>query len=664
MTVALAATPTPTQPGLPALIPTPPPTQSGFPTPVATPELMRSGRPEPEPASIVQAVINPATLYPESLDQMTMRTDFIVRASLMSATAATEAVSGEAGASTTYRPVHKLRFTAHEYLKGSGSSDILVVVRPVLQRGIYPAEAEARRQADRLLSQRNTTWDDRQALLFLIRETRDWYSSVYSLPDEAPVSSETQTVDTFVFPLMESEFRPVWAYAIDTLSRVWLPSNSAEVPADIETMQFITDGAKTPHPVISLADFRSQKEALDATLKAGEGIEGYVGCIQGKLAREQLLQVDPDWSTLTDEKRLSSGVAAGTEVFRERKGRSRYAADYHNYWLSGADMDLFRAVRIDDDSDPKNGYDHTLMTVRPMPAAIYNVHYNLQTYSSIPCNYKPDDAYVAWTVTVTAPAQTMHELFFDPVTLRQAQGERSPVGADGSNGVLKPASFTDANGASATIESLSYQPPGGSDQTGTVKLEVDPHTGLTDHVVDFIELDGSVSLSLNLAGATVDSANDTLSWSVSSQPWHDGDKLMVRIREGLPYAPAPQDLSVSLSEGSFTISWSAVTGADQYRVGYRAGGAEGEWTDLHATTGTSRTFSPEGGARRPSPLPTPPDPATEHPPGQPWRGTSSEAPTGLALLPWRCRLLTLCLTGLVPSTAPTGHAGQHEAPHV
>ena len=50
--------------------------------------------------------------------------------------------------------------------------------------------------------------------------------------------------------------------------------------------------------------------------------------------------------------------------------------------------------------------------------------------------------------------------------------------------------------------------------------------------MDFIELDGSVSLSLAVADATVDAANDTLIWSVPSPPWHDGDKLMVRIGEG------------------------------------------------------------------------------------------------------------------------------------
>ena len=471
-------------------------------------------------SSIGHGAINPENLYPKSLDQMISRSDVIVRATLRSATAATEAVGGE------HRPVQKLRFTVHEYVKGSGPNEILVVVRP---RDTYPNKGTARGEADRLLSERNTTWDDRQALLLLIRPTRDWYSDWYRMPDRGWFDKVKDVVGgsgTFVFPRSGDNVQSVWEYSIDTLSRVWLPSNSAEVPSDTAAMEFITDGAKTPHPVISLADFRSQKSDLEAMLKAGEGIEGYAECIGGKLAREGYNQAHPDRTLPTDEKTLDSGLASGAEVFREREERSSVATDYHNYWLSGADMDLFRAIQIDDDSDPKNGYEDALETARPLPAGVYNVRHNWQHYGDIPCNFKPDDAYVAWTVTVTAPEGTLHELFFDPVTMGSA------VSADATNGLLKPASLTDANGASATIQSISYEPPSSaSGQAGTVKLEVDPHTVLANHIVDIIEMDGSVSLSLNVADATVDAANDTLSWSVSSQPWDDGDLLMVRIRE-------------------------------------------------------------------------------------------------------------------------------------
>ena len=65
-------------------------------------------------------------------------------------------------------------------------------------------------------------------------------------------------------------------------------------------------------------------------------------------------------------------------------------------------------------------------------------------------------------------------------------------------------------------------------------MEVNPDNAFADHILDFVELDGTVSLSLDDVYAVVDSVNDTLSWTVSDQPWEDGDLLMVRVREALP----------------------------------------------------------------------------------------------------------------------------------
>ena len=60
-------------------------------------------------------------------------------------------------------------------------------------------------------------------------------------------------------------------------------------------------------------------------------------------------------------------------------------------------------------------------------------------------------------------------------------------------------------------------------------------------------------------------------------------------------APAPEGLSVSLAEGAFSMTWTAVSGADSYGVQYRTGGDGEEWTDLEAVEGSSASFSPEGG---------------------------------------------------------------------
>ena len=130
---------------------------------------------------------------------------------------------------------------------------------------------------------------------------------------------------------------------------------------------------------------------------------------------------------------------------------------------------------------------------------------------------------MAWTVTAVAPTGTLHEVFFDPVT------DGAAVAADSTKGVLNPASFTDTNGASATIHRIAWEPDTGG--SGTVKLNLNPHTAIANRILEFIALDGSVPLSLEVADAATDTANNTLSWTVASQPWQDGDKLMLRIRE-------------------------------------------------------------------------------------------------------------------------------------
>ena len=62
-------------------------------------------------------------------------------------------------------------------------------------------------------------------------------------------------------------------------------------------------------------------------------------------------------------------------------------------------------------------------------------------------------------------------------------------------------------------------------------MKLSPHDGIAGHAVDFIALDSSVSLSMQIADATVDATTGALSWTVASQPWQSGDKLMLRIRE-------------------------------------------------------------------------------------------------------------------------------------
>ena len=53
---------------------------------------------------------------------------------------------------------------------------------------------------------------------------------------------------------------------------------------------------------------------------------------------------------------------------------------------------------------------------------------------------------------------------------------------------------------------------------------------LAGHILDLIELDGTVSASRNFGDPTIDTADHALSWLVVLRSWKDDDKLMVRIR--------------------------------------------------------------------------------------------------------------------------------------
>ena len=146
------------------------------------------------------------------------------------------------------------------------------------------------------------------------------------------------------------------------------------------------------------------------------------------------------------------------------------------------------------------------------------MEFSYQLPYQIPCDYQREAIYKD-EVTAEAPAGTLHEAFFDPVTCWDGGESRRLQRSSQSHVVHRRRHI---HGDLTRVEWSSNQ----------VVLTLDPHVSLSGYVFDFIALDGSVSLSLFTDSATVDSAAGTYSWPMASQPWEDGDQLMVRIREG------------------------------------------------------------------------------------------------------------------------------------
>lgn len=287
-------------------------------------------------------------------------------------------------------------------------------------------------------------------------------------------------------------------------------------------------------PTSTLGALKAKIAAVNAELSGGDGSDAYRECVRRKYSTERHLSHmrpegrEPDPRVSNNSHSAMSGASAGTVIYEDEMLGRYPDQKFSRTWLDGGDAALFEMV--DGPTTPREfvydgvltagvdwiAYTQSLKSRRPLPGGEYT--FNINDEAIEPFARLCSDVLVhEWTVTVTSPAGALHELFFDPVTVGSA------VAADALNGVLKPGAFTGANGASASVTRISWE-------SGVVKIEVTPDDALTGQVVDFIELDGTVSLSLGAADATVDTANDTLSWTASSQPWESGDKLMVRIR--------------------------------------------------------------------------------------------------------------------------------------
>ena len=461
----------------------------------------------------VSTLSDPTWRVAPLLEEQIIRSTTIVRATLQSATAAVVAEPDGGG----YRPVQELRFTTHEYLKGSGPATLLVAVRG---DATHATDAAARAAAAAAVAGRVTTWDARQGVLFL-RAAHPTYAPV------GAGATATEAAGALAFMLSNPDQSP-WAYSVDTLSRAWLPAH--DPPAEGATpAAFITDGTQSPPPTIPLADLRSQIATLGADLTAAEGIAGYADCIESRILFARHRRAVP-WTPSQEAATLASGSAAGTEVYRETIVYSE--PRYDRFWLSGPDAARIRSLIIDADSQPATGYEHRLATTRPLPAGTYRLHHNWQHSSQIPCNFVPDDTYRVWIVTVTAPAGTMHEAFFDPAALGDGV-----VGRDAAHGVLTPPAVGAATGGAAgaaassgaaTLRRLTWD-------AGQLRLDVTGAT-LAGQQLELLRLDGTVGLQLRGDAATATATaggGHELRWPVCTQPWQPGERLLLRI------SPAP-----------------------------------------------------------------------------------------------------------------------------
>ena len=407
------------------------------------------------------------------------------------------------------------RFEVLEYLKGNGASEIVGIVYSPDDPKETPELATA--AGTDLLSRRDTRWDARDAIVFLEAD-RPWMPG---LPK----------ADRYV---LGSIWLSLGAggdiYSIrSNFDKKWLPAETGGAvgaSATSGSQRFLLDAppdgdgasGQTGTPMITLAEMKERVGGLEREATAGGGSDAYRDCLYEKyrLAREvgSLVAARGTYGSIRFDSAIGSGLPAGVlvhtylDAWQEPKPTAAELNRDGEFRLIGRDRAFFALQQ------PTGVYE----TARPLPAGEYkfNPYYINDGY--ILCEAMPEEhkEFYDVFVTATAPTGTAHEAFFDPVAIGTA------VGADGTNGVLKPTAFS-VGGVSTGLQTLKWE-------SGTLTLGLSSAASLSGHALDFIALDGSVALSLDGGAATV--SGGTLTWSVADQPWQAGDLLMLRIRTG------------------------------------------------------------------------------------------------------------------------------------
>ena len=528
-------------------------TQPDEPAPLPDPTVTSSGQPDllvpstgglPPPPVAVSKPLSPHVGDP-LIEEKIIENHVIVKATMTSflSGVATVTDSFYVGTDNRYSPVLKFNLDVDEYLKGTGPSSITAVW---VDGHSYETKEVADIWLATVLARRDDRWDDREAVFFLYQRVSGFGTVLKEL---------LQRSDHFLLAYGDP-YSSDNRYSLHSEAyKGWLPTVGA-TSTDDDTQEFLQDVPPTSN-TITLGEIRERIEAVTTELSADSSKE-YQECVLQKYRDMRNERNFPEvmgraytlWN-LTPS--IESGQPAGTEI--DRRVFMNPYPDPPPTWLEGTDSSLFGVTT---GTSTTEGFEEAEIVniTRPLPPGEYSFDIKESWPFDRPCNYVTSNEV---RVTVTSSSGALHSFFFDPVTVGSA------VAADGTNGVLKPTSFTDRDGTPATVESISYE-------SGRVRVKVVPWGALSG-VLDVIELDGTVSTSLRVSNSAVDVGSNTFTWSVSSQPWEDGDRLMVRIRRAASFAPAPHSLSATtMGSDSIGLSWESVSGVTGHVVEQRVSG--------------------------------------------------------------------------------------------
>lgn len=485
---------------------------------------------------------------PKSLEERIVSADVIALVRLLSMSTSVEEIDRQWEGDTVYVNALVFRFQVLEYLKGSGDDEVTGLVNGIEW---FNTKLAARTMGRDLSKSHDESWDSNEAIVFLSKRMA--------------VTSTVHGADRYELGKTGGPgFGPNYDYySINSRrSKKWLPVINYEgahgsgqsyggergiltgaEPEDVLEMlhgkSVDYDVAESGYnaalatsgqsPTIGLSYLRGLIVELEAEIAAGDGSAEYPECVHQKYEWirhvRYMIAEHGGYRPETYHFAIASGLAAGT-VFADGRYPFNPPANYnpadHEYpnpangdgWIEGGDSALFNML----------SNISIIGTSRPLPSGEYRFYYNDRWDVYIPCDAYPDELRedTEIVVNVMAPGDVLHEAFYDPV------GLDGSVGAGNGSGEMSPKMFETDSGETV-IERIEWR-------NGQVEMKTSPPADLSDHRLEFIALDGSVSLRLDFDDAIeIEKDGETaLGWGVCEQPWQPGDLLMLRIAEGIP----------------------------------------------------------------------------------------------------------------------------------
>ena len=506
-----------------------------------------------------------------SLDERIATSTAVVRATFVSVQAVAETLAARTGG---YFGGLEFTFTVAEYLKGSGATTIKVLALDTEEQ--FATTGEAIALGTRIISERDTQWDSREALLFLLSDpnvipgtaqadryyvggtglggSRDLYTlaSRYSkrwLPENvsstsgagAAVGADEKTYLTAVPPREEgatgsdgvsgsSESRSSVTVSfsaegnlIYTLADGSVDNTPVEQLQDYWDLQAVATNP-APSTPLSLSTVKARIAAIETEITANGGTQAYRDCVADRTFFERydayMLATTgtiPHRTYQRHDRTLPSGSDSSLVVYEAEQYSliPNPAADAFEARLGGRDEGLFTQLGP-----------FRVQAVRPLPVGEYRFFHGVRGTATKLCEPFSNELLRANEIflTVTPPADAVYEAMFDPVFL-----SGGGVGASPEQG-----------GLSRVWGSLGIN--GVKWHDGNYTVTVDRSTDLAGHNFQFISQFGHVLVDMPMSATTHDATARTYTWPEVSSPWWTGHQVMIRFtKPGGPSTLEPVD---------------------------------------------------------------------------------------------------------------------------